>query len=229
MSYSRNVLATTVILVVACGGSASNDNLSGDAGGGSTDGSPSGSLDGSPSSSGSSGGSSGASDDSGLTEVDDSGYILIPGGDDSGADDASSGTSSSGASGGMDATVGVTSPPHGTDGGANQIECGAAPCDSTTQVCCASAVTGRMCVAIGSCTDGDSLACSGTNSCPGGDVCCEDLSEGGRTIRTSCKLACGGSPQLCTTDVDCTKAGQYCHKYGTYGVCERAATLTRDL
>jgi|HubBroStandDraft_2_1064218.scaffolds.fasta_scaffold21733_3 hypothetical protein len=234
MSYVRNVVAMSVVLAVACGGSASTNNLTpADGGGTGTDGSASSSGAGSTSSSGSSGGtSSGTGDDSGLTEVDDSGYILIPGGDDSGEDDASSsGGSSSGASSGagMDATIGVTTPPRGTDGGANQIECGATPCDSTTQVCCASAITGRSCVAIGACTDGDSLACSGTNSCPTGDVCCEDLSEGGRTIRTSCRAACGLSPQLCTTDTDCTKAGQYCHKYGSYGVCERAAALTRDL
>jgi hypothetical protein len=230
MSYVRNVLATSVILAVACGGSSSTDNLSADAGGTVGDGSPSGVVDGaSSSSSGSSGGaSSGGADDSGLTEVDDSGYIAIPGGDDGGEDDGGSGASSSGSGGGgMDATVGVTSPPHGTDGGAHQIECGATPCDSLTQVCCATAL-GRMCTAAGAC-NGDTLSCSGTNSCAtAGDVCCEDLSEGGRTLRTTCRAACGLSPQLCTTDADCTKAGQYCRKYGNYGVCERPAAAAHD-
>jgi hypothetical protein len=226
MSYVRSILATSVILAVACGGSSSNDSLASDAGGTVGDGSPSGSADGSSSSSsGSSGGSSGSADDSGLTEVDDSGYIVIPGGDDGGEDDGSSSSSSGG--GAMDATIGVTSPPHGTDGGANQIECGGTACDSLTQVCCASAL-GRMCTTAGSC-NGDALACSGTNSCPTtGDVCCEDLSEGGRTLRTTCRAACGLSPQLCTTDADCTKAGQYCRKYGTYGVCERATAAAHD-
>jgi hypothetical protein len=84
-----------------------------------------------------------------------------------------------------------------------------------------------MCTARGTC-DGDSLACSGTNSCASG-VCCEIISEGGRTIHTTCEAACpAGVPQLCTTNADCTKVDQYCHKYGDYGVCERALPAARD-
>jgi hypothetical protein len=176
----------------------------------------------------SSGSGSGATaDDSGLTEVDDSGYIAIPGGDDSGEDDGSSSGTSSGSSGTTEAgTIGVTTPPHGTDGGAMQIECGATPCDSATQVCCASAL-GRTCTTAAAC-DGDVLACSSTNSCASG-VCCEILPEAGRTIRTKCEAACpAGVPQLCTTNADCTKVDQYCHKYGNYAVCERAPAAAHD-
>jgi hypothetical protein len=226
-SYVRNVLATSVVLAVACGGSSSNSNLGSDGGGTASDASVPPVMDGSMSGSGSSGG-----DDSGLSEADDSGYIIIPGGDDGGEDEGgasgggSSSSSGAGSSGGMDGAVGVTTPPHGTDGGAFQIECGASPCDSQTQVCCASAL-GRMCTAIGTC-EGDALKCSGTNSCASG-VCCEFMAEGGRAIRTACEAACpAGVPQLCTTDTDCTKTGQVCRKYGSYGVCERAALTTRD-
>lgn len=226
MSALRNVLATSVVLAVACGGSAANNVTAGDGGGvGVSDGSLS-------SSSGSSSGStdSGGGDDSGLVEVDDSGYIPIPGGDDASEDEeagsSSGGSSSSSGGASVEAGIGVTSPPHGTDGGAFQIECGATPCNSMSQVCCASAL-GRMCTLAGDCA-GDSLACSGTNSCASG-VCCESISEGGRTLRTECRAACPvGSPQLCTTDADCTKANQYCHKYGSYAVCERLPAALRD-
>jgi len=228
----RNVLGVSVVVVVAvaCGGSTSNSGVgNADGGGAITDGSLASSGSSSGSGSGSGGGAT--SDDSGLSEVDDSGYIVIPGGDDSGDDEAGSSSSgaSSGSSGATEAgTIGVTTPPHGTDGGAMQIECGATPCDSATQVCCASAL-GRMCTTAAAC-DGDVLACSGTNSCASG-VCCETIAEAGRTIHTKCEGACpAGVPQLCTTNTDCTKVDQYCHKYGTYGVCERAvpATATHD-
>jgi hypothetical protein len=228
MSCVRNVVLVSVALGVACGGSASNNNLT------SGDGSAPMGVDGSLASSGSSSGSGGGSgsgatsDDSGLMEVDDSGYIAIPGGDDGGEDDGGSSSSGSsgagssssgGASGAMEAGVGVITPPHGTDGGAMQIECGASPCDSTTQVCCAS-VLGRTCTTAAAC-DGDVLACSGTNSCASG-VCCELVADAGHTIRTKCETECpAGVPQLCTTNTDCTKVDQYCHKYGSYGVCER--------
>jgi hypothetical protein len=230
-SCLRNVLGVSVVLAVACGGSASNSAVGGGDGGGSIGDS---SLASSGSSSGSGSGGGATSDDSGLTEVDDSGYIVIPGGDDDGGDDDASSSSSSGASSGssgsssgtIEAGIGVTTPPHGTDGGAMQIECGATPCDSTTQVCCASAL-GRMCTTAAAC-DGDVLACSGTNSCATG-VCCEIVADAGRAIRTRCEAACpAGVPQLCTTNADCTKVDQYCHKYGSYGVCERALAATRD-
>jgi hypothetical protein len=114
---------------------------------------------------------------------------------------------------------GATPPPG--DGGADQIMCGAmGPCDSTMQVCCATPKTGRMCVTIGTCT-GDSLACSGSNSCTAGsgDICCESLSGTG-VIRTRCETACpAGSPQLCTTKDEC-KADEDCvARLDGYRVC----------
>jgi hypothetical protein len=230
MSYFRCVLTTSVVLAVACGGSSATDTITGDGGGTLGDAtSPSSSGDGSPSTSGSSGSSGGSSsDDSGLMEVDDSGYVIIPGGDDGGGDDGGSATGSSGG-GSMDGAVGVTTPPHGTDGGANQIECGATPCDSTTQFCCASAL-GRTCTAIGGTCQGDTLACSGTNSCASGEVCCEEIPEAGRTIKTVCHSACGLAPQLCTVDSDCAnKPADICRKFGDYGVCERPAAATHDI
>ena len=123
----------------------------------------------------------------------------------------------------------MTTPPRGTDGGANQIECGATPCDSTTQFCCASAL-GRTCTTIGGTCDGDPLACSGTNSCASGDVCCENRPDAGKILETTCKpTACSaGEPQLCTTNTDCTKPGQHCQRYDRYGVCEGAAAATHD-
>ena len=104
-----------------------------------------------------------------------------------------------------------------SDGGADQIVCGAAgPCDSKTQVCCA-ARTGRTCTPIGMCA-GDALACSGSNSCTSG-VCCEELTAAG-TIKSVCATACpAGSRQLCTTEADC-RAGQRCVRGADgYAVC----------
>jgi hypothetical protein len=185
---------------VACGGATSS------ATGASSEAGADGSSSGSSSSSGggnSSGGTDGASTDDG----GDDGSLLIVGGSSSGSS-TDSGTEAS--SGGM---------PLG-DGGQNQIACGGTPCDSTSQVCCATR-NGRMCVTTGTCTTGDSLACSGSNSCTAGsgDVCCEVLAANG-TIRTRCDTACpAGSRQLCTTKDDC-KAGYDCRKgLDGYGAC----------
>jgi hypothetical protein len=130
---------------------------------------------------------------------------------------ASSGSSSSGATGDS-GTVVVRS-----DGGADQIACGGGGvCDSTTQVCCAT-TGGRVCKTIGTCV-GDSLACSGSNSCKKGDVCCEELTATG-TIRAACvATACpGGSRQLCTTDAECGDGRRCVRGNDGYAICLAAA------
>jgi hypothetical protein len=130
-----------------------------------------------------------------------------PSGDDAGADgwiimgaSSGTGTSSSGAADGGGRVLG--------DGGPNQIVCGAGgPCDSTNQVCCAKAA-GRTCTTAAMCT-GDVLACSGSNSCSTGEVCCEEVS--GLNVKSVCLAACpAGSPQLCTPGQGDCKRGEVC-------------------
>jgi hypothetical protein len=172
--------------VAACGGS-STSSISTDGGG-----------DGAQGSSSGAGGEAGAS-----------------GGDDAAGDDGSTGIlggSSSGATSGGSTDSGTDGPaPVRGDGGPDQIACGTmGPCDSQTQVCCATRV-GRSCVTKGTCT-GESLACSGSNSCTtAGDVCCEELTMTG-LVRTACAATCpANARQLCTTKADC-KAGDECRR-----------------
>jgi len=197
MVSSRSFLAVFVTVAWGCGGSSTNTTPS-------IDGSTS---DGTSMSSSGSDGSAGSLDEG------------IPGeaaGGSSGATSsggASSGGSSSGATGDS-GTVVVRS-----DGGADQIACGAGGvCDSTTQVCCATAA-GRACKTIGTCA-GDSLACSGSNSCTKGDVCCEELTAAG-AIKTACvATACpGGSRQLCTTDAECGDGRRCVRGNDGYAIC----------
>lgn len=186
---SLNGLFTASIVLLtaaaACGGSSTN-SISVDGGG-----------DGAQGSSSGTGGEAGAS-----------------GGDDAGDDGSTGilGASSSGSTSGGSTDSGTDGPvPVRGDGGPDQIACGAmGPCDSQTQVCCATRA-GRGCVAKGTCT-GESLACSGSNSCTtAGDVCCEELTATG-LVRTLCAATCPASArQLCTTKADC-KAGDECRK-----------------
>jgi hypothetical protein len=155
-----------------------------------------------------SGSDSGAGDDSSspLPGIDDAGQPVFPD-----------------AGGAIEDGGGRTTPPPGTDGGPGQIECGATPCDSASQVCCITR-TGRSCVAPTACTAGDDLACSGTNSCASG-ICCEEAT-GGTAVRSKCEATCPrGAVQLCTTNADCTGADEYCRRVGAdYGACVKRAT-----
>lgn len=190
--------AAVAIGAVACGGATSSSE-SLEAGGGQD-------ATAEASSGGSDGGASSSGDDG--SGGDDGSYIIMGG-------SSSGGSSGAGMPDAMASSGGAL-----TDGGRDQIQCGAmGPCDSATQVCCATR-TGRTCVTVGSCT-GDSIACSGSNSCPAGsgDVCCEGLAANG-TVRTRCATACpAGSPQLCTTAADC-KDGDACRRGPDgYAVC----------
>lgn len=194
------VVASLVVVagVAACGGSSSGGGV------GPSDATASG--DGMGGSSGGEGGASGG-DDSGTD-----GSWIISGGSSSGASSSSSGASSSGSASSSGGGLG--------DGGPNQTACGTGgPCDSMTQVCCATRA-GRSCTTAAMCA-GDVLRCSGTNSCPAGshEICCEELAANG-TITTRCAAACPtGSRQLCTTKADC-KAGDECRRGADgYGFC----------
>ena len=217
MSAFRSVLGLSVVVIAAgCGGSTGSVSP---ADGGSSSGSSSGSGSGSSSGSGSGTGSGAegddatvSGDDSGLpTTVDDAGNIVPPG------DDASTTTNPD-----RDGGPGVTTPPKGTDGGAMQTACNGKACDSATQVCCVTR-TGEACSTPAACM-GDSLACSGSNSCATGDVCCEEAVRGGG-VTSKCEKTCPmGSIQLCTTNDDCA-ADEICRKLGTtFSTCERAPT-----
>jgi hypothetical protein len=218
MSALRTFLGLSIVLAAGCGGSSSTVG-DGGAGTGSSGGSSGGTSSGGGSSSGTSssgGGTSVSGDDSSVATGDDSGLPTI--GPDGGVvvppDDAGTGAA-------RDAGGGVTMPGRGTDGGPDQIACGATPCNSATQVCC---VTGgaRTCTSAAGCR-GEVLACSGSNSCPtAGDVCCAVPATGRTgTITSKCETACPmGSQQLCTTNADCA-GNDICRRLGTnYNVCE---------
>jgi len=202
MSALRCVLGVSVVLAIGCGGASTSDvNGEGGPGSGTSDGGGGGqtgdsSVSGNPPPSG--------GDDSGVPAVGaDGGLISPPVDDDAGlADDGSPGR-------------GVTPPPvRAGDGGANQIECMGKVCDSTTEICCAVRNT-ESCMTAAACK-GDKLACSGTNSCAMG-VCCEEAT-GGREVVAKCEATCPrGAIQLCSSDADCTGAGETCSRAG---VCE---------
>ena len=225
MSASRMVhlqavsaISALVIVAIGCGGSSDSNTLS-DGGGGSSGSSASGSSSGSGSAAGDDSSTPAGDDDSGLpTMVDDGGIVVPP--------DEDGGTPTNRDDGGP----GVTTPPKGTDGGADQVACGGKSCDSATQVCCVTR-TGEECTSAAGCK-GDTLACTGSNSCPtAGDVCCEEAVAGpGNAVTSKCETKCPmGAIQLCTTNNDCP-AEDICRRLGTtVSVCERApVTPTRD-
>ena len=115
-----------------------------------------------------------------------------------------------------------------TDGGATgTIACGmGTTCTAPAQVCCA--VVGQAagdagkhssCVAAGSCGNGISISCEGTDNCPAGDVCC--FSGGNGSSSTSCEPKCTGA-QLCNKPSDCPPS-ETCRsipELGGLGLCE---------
>ena len=210
MSNKRTFLVVSIVVATgaACGGSSSSP-------GGATDGSADGAGSGSGGSSSSSGSGTSSGDDA--SSGGSSGAASSSGASSSSGSGSSSGGISSGSSG-ADASSGGTK----SDGGPDQIVCGQTVCDSLTQVCCATR-TGRFCTTAAACR-GDTLACSGTNSCAHG-VCCEQLTGAG-TIRTSCLARCpAGSPQLCTTAADCAATDVCRTGVDGYGVCRPAAPV----
>jgi len=223
MSALRSVLRLSMVVAIGCGG-ATSTNAVGEGGTPNGVGSP-GEEDGSLPSDSSVGltddASVGVGDDSSTPVGDDSGLATI--GPDGGLVSPPPMDDDAGTTGTVDGSPGrpgggVTTPPRGTDGGPDQTECaGTTACDSKTQVCC---IATRSCIAANAeCRGGDSLSCSGTNSCASG-VCCQEAT--GRTTYTSkCEPKCpAGAQQLCTTDTDCTGTNQICVRNGDYGVCE---------
>ncbi len=215
MSALRTFLGVSVVIAIGCGGSTGSE-VSGDGGSGHD-------ATGGSSSGGSSGGteddSSVAGDDSGLPLVGPDGGLIVPPDTDAGGTAGDAGRPGGG----------VTTPPRGTDGGANQVACGATPCDSTSQVCCvARAAMGmgmtRSCTSAAAC-QGETLACTGTNSCPSG-ICCEEAAAG-NTVTSKCEAMCPrGALQLCTTNADCTATNEICRRLGAdISVCQAAPTF----
>jgi hypothetical protein len=207
MSALRTFLGLSIAVAIGCGGSTSSET--------SLDGghSPDGTGGGSSSGGDDNGGDSAApGDDSGLPVVGPDGGLVVPPED----DDASTTVDSDAATG---PGGGVTTPLKGTDGGADQIACGMKPCDSATQVCC---VAKQACTTAAECM-GSKLACSGTNSCATG-VCCEEAA--GNTASSKCEATCPkGAVQLCTTNADCTTAGDICRRVGAeFAICAKAPT-----
>jgi hypothetical protein len=217
MSALRTFLGLSVVLAMGCGGTSSAVGGDGGTGTGSSGGSTSGSSGGTSGSSGgtASGGGDDSSvspgDDSGLPTIGEDGGVVVPPDDDAGTIAA------------RDAGGGVTTPGRGTDGGADQIACGATSCDSATQVCCANG-NARTCTSAAGCR-GEILACSGSNSCPTAtDVCCAEAAAGrAGTITAKCEATCPkGSQQFCTTNADCA-AADICRRLSAdYNVCEPA-------
>src|SRR5580698_4163981 len=224
MSALRTALgvsSVSIVIAIGCGGSTGSETV-GDGGSpvtttSSSGGSGSGGGTASTSGSSGSGGDDGSAgddgspgspgDDSGLPTVGPDGGIVQPGDDGGGTEPMA------------DGGPGRQTPPPVTDGGLDQTVCGTTTCDSKTDVCCVSTHT---CVAANAtCRGGDTLTCSGSNSCAGG-VCCEEAT--GRTTYTSkCETKCpANAAQLCTTNADCTSP-DICRVAGAdYGVCGRA-------
>ena len=143
------------------------------------------------------------------------------------ADSGTDATVSDGSSGGTDSAplpdVGLLD----TGSGGGPIACGGqgTTCDSKTQDCCLE--NPPVCAPKGTCAGGY-LSCSGTSSCPTGDVCCATVERGdgggagdgggdgggGATVTATCAAAaCGkGELQLCTDNNDCKIAGEECRR-----------------
>ena len=95
-------------------------------------------------------------------------------------------------------------PGPGTDGGADQIACGTAPCDSTTQVCCV-ATRGNMPVVH----HRRRCAWATRSPAPAPTAARPERSAARRTLQTRslavCAMTCPRTArQLCTTNADCT-------------------------
>lgn len=86
------------------------------------------------------------------------------------------------------------------------VPCGTEACYPSTEECCVQMGAGARCTLKGQC-QGVPLTCTGSNTCPTGDVCC--FSFGGGQPSASCSASCGGggrgggSFQLCAAPSDC--------------------------
>jgi hypothetical protein len=127
---------------------------------------------------------------------------------------------------------GDSSEPTAEGGATGTIACGmGTTCTAPAQVCCA--VVGKAaadggghtssCVAAGSCGNGISISCEGTDNCPAGDKCCFTGGQGSSS--TTCEPKCTGGAQLCDKQSDCP-ASETCRpiaELGGLGLCEAIA------
>jgi hypothetical protein len=107
---------------------------------------------------------------------------------------------------------GISFPPDsGFGDGAAPIFCGTEICVGGQDCCVSLSTSGptSSCVAPGTCKMGVDLACTGSDNCAAGDVCCASFG-GGMGSATCEPMACGpGNIQLCTDDGDCP-TGDHC-------------------
>jgi hypothetical protein len=110
------------------------------------------------------------------------------------------------------------------------VVCGTMNCSAPTPVCCIGAGIGttRTCVATtGDCNGGVTRVCDGVDNCPNRQVCCP-----GNNGATVCQNNCGGNPQVCQSNNDCTgsmvngTATSFCQTAAGNGLMNRCVECT---
>jgi hypothetical protein len=87
-------------------------------------------------------------------------------------------------------------------------------------VCCITQQS-ATCTAPNAC-QGFALVCSGTASCPNGDVCCLDFQGQNQPPVSSCQPQCQqgfGHFQLCDSNADCSGGRQCRRGFGGLSTC----------
>lgn len=134
-----------------------------------------------------------------------------------GAAGSAAAAGAAGAGGGSAGAGGGSNP----DAGVGSISCGAVSCDSAAgEVCCFK--TSGVCQTP-PCLNAGTVACDGMEDCPGGQLCCEVISQG---VSASCATSCSTPVQLCHTDAECQagKGGFCCPAGGVFPwtICQSA-------
>jgi hypothetical protein len=110
------------------------------------------------------------------------------------------------------------------------VVCGNMNCSAPTPVCCIGGGVGtaRTCVATtGDCNGGVTRVCDGVDNCPNRQVCCP-----ANNGATACQNGCGGNPQVCQTNNDCTgsmvngTATPFCQTTAGNGLMNRCVECT---
>jgi hypothetical protein len=161
---------------------------------------------------------------------------VVPGADSGGSTSSSTSSTSGGSttssggsstsSGGSTTSSGGTTDGGTTDGGTssgassgtpNQISCGTATCNSTTQKCCTTFEMGSLvssCIATADDCQGGAQACDDKTDCPAGQICCAGGGGGGGGgggFGATCVTNCNGI-QICKAANECTDGGT-CQQY----------------
>lgn len=173
--------------------------------------------EGSPSSSsgGSSGSSSGSGSVTGSSSSSGSGSGAASGSGSGSSSGAGSG-SSSGSSGSSGSDT-CDPPPGGAACTPGMVACGAASCPVPDNPCCLSlSPQSATCSVIGSSCDGFIVSCDEASDCPGGEICCLDVTSqttGTQTCQKgpTCPTSKYMDAQICRSNAEC--AGGSCSSW----------------